>query len=224
MAEPCIIKSTKHGLGLILDNQIGFEDLVLAICHKFAASRDFFGDTNLYLTVEGRDLTGEELGVIVEAIQLNSGITINLIEQHNELFDARMAGKIDRFYFDEFYQNAKIITGSVARDEEVLSEGSILILGDVKKGGLVRAHGNVIVMGVVKGEVFAGINGEKSAYIVANAFESEYISIAGISEEVVTVESSFFKRNTKDPHAVVLWEGELVVEPLSKGIVKQLVK
>lgn len=224
MAEACIIKSTKHGLSLVLDRNISFEDLVLAVCHKFADSKDFFGDAKLFLTVEGRDLTGEQLAVIVEAIELNSNITINLIEQHDELYDARMAGRIDRFYFDEFYQNAKIITGSIGRDEEVISEGSILILGDVKKGGLVRACGNVIVMGAVKGEVYAGIKGERAAYIVANSFESDYISIADISEEVITVEGGLFRRNTKDPYAVVLWEGELVVEPLTKGIVKQMVK
>ena len=225
MIDACTIKSNPNGLTLILDNEPDFETLIREVCGKFAESKHFFGKTDLILRVEGRELTGQELSVLVEAIELNSLIHIILIDEHDELKDARMAQRKDRFYFDEFYQNAKIIPGTVKKEEEVTSEGSILILGDVKRGGSVRAEGNIIVIGEVRGSIHAGCEGEKTAYIVANSFDTPDIQIAGCGGEVASPKKGLFARKAPaEPYAVVLWEGTLLKEPLSGGIVKQLVK
>ena len=225
MIDACTIKSNPHGLTLILDKEPDFETLIREVCGKFAESKHFFGKMDLILRVEGRELTGQELTVLVEAIELNSMIHIILIDEQDELKDARMAQRKDRFYFDEFYQNAKIIPGTVKKDEEVTSEGSILILGGVKRGGTVSAEGNVIVVGEVRGSVHAGCKGETKAYIVANAFDTPDIQIAGKGGEVSAGKKKLFgRKDPAEPYAVVLWEGTLLKEPLSGGIVKQLVK
>lgn len=57
--NPVILKSNKHGLTLQLDPTIPFEDLVRAICKKFAQSADFFGETSMILETIGRDITAE---------------------------------------------------------------------------------------------------------------------------------------------------------------------
>ena len=227
MIDACTIKSNAHGLTLILDREISFETLIREVCGKFAEAKHFFGKTDLILRVEGREMTGQELSVLVEAIELNSLIHIILIDEKDELKDVRMLEKKDRFYFDEFYQNAKIIAGTVKKDETVESDGSILILGDVKKGGSVAAKGNIIIFGEVRGSVHAGCEGEKAAYIVANAFDSTDIQIAGQGSGIAVTggKRGFFSRKSPvEPHAVVLWDGVLLQEPLSNGIVKQLVK
>ena len=148
-----------------------------------------------------------------------------LVDERNELKDARMVEKMDRFYFDEFYQNAKIITGSVQKKDEVYSDGSVLILGDIKKGGKVMAKGNIIVTGEILGEAHAGCEGEKKSYIVANDIHSDTIAIADMHSEITSERKGLFhRRRPVEPIAVVIWEDIMMTEPLKKGVVKQLVK
>ncbi len=225
MIDACTIKSNANGLTLILDDQIDFETLIREVCAKFAHSKNFFGKMDLILRVEGRTLTGQEMTVLIEAIELNSLIHIILVDERNELKDARMVEKMDRFYFDEIYQNAKIITGSVKKNDEVFSDGSVLILGDIKKGGQVAAKGNIIVTGEILGTVHAGCEGEKTSYIVANDIHSDNVSIADMHGEIFGHKRSFFRRRSPvEPLAVVIWEGILMTEPLEKGVLKQLIQ
>ncbi|MBR1629940.1 MAG: hypothetical protein IJ679_11865 [Lachnospiraceae bacterium] len=224
MIDACTIKSNPHGLTLVLDKEADFETLIREVCGKFAEAKNFFGKVDLILRTEGRDLTGQELSVLVEAIELNSLIHIILIEENDRLKDARMIDMIDRFYFDEFYQNAKIVPGSIKKDEIVTSDGSVLILGDIKRGGTVKVKGNIIVSGEIRGGAHAGCEGEKKAYIVANTFDSNDISIASHSGEITSAKRSFFRRpSPTEPMVVVLWEGTLLKESLSAGVVKKLV-
>ena len=139
--DSVVIKSSPYGLTLVLDREISFEQLVREICKKFATSRSFFGTATLVLSIEGRPVSAEEAAVIVEAIQLNSDITISLIEEDNELKNIEMKEKIDRFYYENIYENAKIIMGSVTKKDVVTSDA------------IVQAAGNVIVMGSLEGRL-----------------------------------------------------------------------
>ncbi len=225
MKEICTIKSSPHGLTLVLDEEVDFKTLILEVCTKFAESKDFFGKTNLILKVEGRNLSGDEMAGLIEAIEINSLIHVVLIEEDNKLKDARMVKMTDRFYFDQFYENAKISPGSVNKDETARSDGSILILGDVKKGGTVEAKGNIIVCGEIKGSAHAGVPHEEKAYVVANSFDTTSISIACLSVEIFSAKRNFFRRpSPAQPAVVVLWEGALLKESLSGGVIKKLLE
>ena len=56
----------------------------------------------------------------------------------------------------------------------------MVILGDVNPGGKVVACGNVIVLGSLKGNIFAGANGNENAFVVALDMEPMQIKIADI--------------------------------------------
>ena len=225
MAESCIIKSNTHGITLILDPEISFETLVTDICKKFASAKDFFGDVTLIITLEGRELSAKETAVIVEAIELNSDIKISLISEQNRLKDIRMQGQIDRFYFDNVYENAHIIMESVKSDAIVETDQSVLILGDVKDGAVVRSRGNVIVFGELLGKVHAGYPDENSCYIIAGSYDGREVSIGSYTDEteVVKPKRSLFKKTAAktDAVAVVVYEDQLICEPVSRGIFKE---
>ncbi len=224
MIDACTIKSNSYGLTLVLSQEADFETMIREVCAKFAEAKHFFGKTDLILRVEGRELTGQQMAVLAEAIELNSMIHIILIDEKDELKDVRMAERKDRFYFEEYYKNAKIIPSTVKKDETVESDGSILILGDVKKNSTVTARGNVVVCGEVCGNVHAGCEGEKGCFVVANSFKSAKVQIADISGDFTSGKRKLFSRSSQfEPYAVVLWEGVLLHEPLSNGIVKQVV-
>lgn len=222
--DSVVIKSSPYGLTLVLDREISFEQLVREICKKFATSRSFFGTATLVLSIEGRPVSAEEAAVIVEAIQLNSDITISLIEEDNELKNIEMKEKIDRFYYENIYENAKIIMGSVTKKDVVTSDGSIVILGDVKSQAIVQAAGNVIVMGSLEGSVYAGYPEDDKCYIAANQINAAHMQIGKVAGDVKVASKWSFRsrKGESEPYAVVVWEQELLAEPLRSGLLKHL--
>ena len=222
--DPVILKSNKYGLSMQLDATIPFEDLVRAICEKFAQSADFFGETSMILETFGREITTEEGLVIIQAIELNSRIKIILINENNQYKDTRMLGEIDRFYTDEIFENAKIIRGSVTKEDVVTSDSSVIILGDVKSKASVKAKGNIIVLGNLDGFCHAGYPDNTGCYIVAGSLNSKNIQIGTVTGEINLQEKWSFRvrRSKEEAIGISVWNHELLAEPLSSGLLKRI--
>lgn len=224
MKDSVVIKSNKYGITLVLSKDVSFEQLIRDICTKFARSRDFFGNAAMVLTIEGRAVTAEESAVIIDAIQLNSDISILLVEEKQEIKDARMQGKIDKFYYEKIYDNAKIIKGTVANKDVVTSDSSIIILGDIKSRARVESAGNIIVFGTVDGELHAGFPNDNNCYIIANEIRAEQVSIGDITGDVVLQKKWLgkAKKAGAQPISIVVWERELLCEPIKSGLIKHI--
>ncbi|SFH60877.1 septum site-determining protein MinC [Pseudobutyrivibrio sp. OR37] len=220
--EAVILKSNKYGLTLQLDGTIPFEELVRKVCEKFASSADFFGETSMILETIGRELTNEEGLILIQAIELNSKIKVILLNENNELKDTRMLGQIDRFYKDDIFENAKIIRGSVTKNDIIESDSSIVILGDVKSKASVKAKGNVIVFGDLEGSAYAGYPDNTGCYIVAGELNSKNIQIGTITGDIKVQEKWSLRvhRKAKEPMGITVWNKELLAEPLSSGLLK----
>lgn len=224
MKDSVVIKSNKYGLTLVLDADIEFEQLIRDICTKFAQSRDFFGTADMVLSIEGRSVSSEEAAVIIEAIEINSHLSITLLEEKQQLKEVQMKEKIDRFYYEKTFENAKIIKGSVLKNQTVSCEQSVVILGDVKAKAVVEATGNVIVFGTVYGSIHAGAPKHRECFVAAQSFENATLQIGDVSGEAKLHKKWYQRMKKKDnePLAVVVWEGELLMEPLCSGIIKQI--
>ena len=222
--ESVILKSNKYGLSLQLDATIPFEELIRAVCKKFAASKDFFGKTSMILETFGRELTSEEGLVLIQAIELNSDIKIILLHENNELKDIRMKGMIDRFYKEDIFENAKIIRGSIIKEDVEISDSSVIVLGDVKSKATIKARGNVIVFGTLSGSVHAGYPDNTGCYIVAGELKSKSVNIGSVSgiPEMQEKWSLRIRRNESEAIGVTVWHGELLAEPLSSGLLKRV--
>ncbi len=222
--DPVVLKSNKYGLSLQLDPTIPFEDLVRAICEKFAQSADFFGETSMILETFGREISTEEGLVIIQAIELNSKIKIILLNENNQYKDTRMLGEVDRFYTDEIFENAKIIRGSVIKKDVVTSDSSLIILGDVKSKATVRAKGNIIILGSLDGACHAGYPDNTGCYIVAGELNSKDIQIGTVTGEINIQEkwSLRVRRSKEEPVGISVWNHELLAEPLSSGLLKRI--
>ena len=55
-----------------------------------------------------------------------------------------------------------------------------MVLGDVNPGGKVVAKGSVIVLGSLKGNIFAGVDGNENAFVVALEMNPMQIKIADV--------------------------------------------
>lgn len=224
MKEPVVLKSNKYGLSLHLDSTIPFQDLVRAICEKFAKAAEFFGESSMILETFGREISAEEGLVIIQAIELNSKIKVILLNENGDLKDVRMKGQVDRFYTDQIFENAKIIRGSIKNEDVEVSDSSVIVLGDVKSKATIKARGNIIVLGELSGNAYAGYPDNNGCYIVASQLNAASVQIGKVTGKVNVQEKwSLRVRKTSDEAVgITVWNGELLAEPISSGLLKKV--
>lgn len=218
MNEPCQIKSYPHGILLSLNPDMDISDLLYGVCEKFHEARNFFGNVSLVLAYQGRKLSDEELNELIECIELNSDIRISLVSYGNgELFDKRMIGAADRFYFEKKDEHARIITSSVKSGARISEEESIVVIGDVQADATVKSGGNVIVLGSMAGNVYAGENGNQQAYILVSSVAGGTATIAGMQSVLEPPKKSFFRRQEENQQLLYLENGKIVREDYWEG-------
>ena len=71
-----ILKSNAYGLILILDPDLPYEELRLAVAEKFKDAARFFRNAQMALTFKGRKLSTEEEVDLIKLIMNNSSIDI----------------------------------------------------------------------------------------------------------------------------------------------------
>lgn len=223
MKNSCIIKSHPKGICVVMDPEVSFEDLVLDICSAFYEAGEYFGERSMVLSLEGRNLTNEEIKVVIDAVELNSKVKIPYVVENEEAKDVRVLNAMDKYFFERSDDNAKIIRGNVNPGEIVSSDTGLLVIGDVKNGAKIRANGNVVVLGTLSGSVRAGEPDNTNACIVANNLDIKTATIGGISGEInVKIRGGFFTRgNAREPMVIKLLNGYFHTEPLSSGLAKQ---
>ena len=84
MDNSVVIKGSKNGITVKLDDNLGFDELKDRIRTKFAASAKFFEKANLALSLEGRNLTDNEEQEILDIISEESDINIVCLMEHNK--------------------------------------------------------------------------------------------------------------------------------------------
>ena len=60
MKNKIVIKSSKSGMTVILDPDCGFEELIAELAAKFRENARFWGNIQMALMLEGRELTSKE--------------------------------------------------------------------------------------------------------------------------------------------------------------------
>ena len=108
MSQSVTIKSNKYGINLVLDPEIGFDELLKDVVEKFKASSTFFKNAKLALSFEGRKLSEEEEQQIISAIESNTSIEILCIVENGTRQEAVMKEQVEAFYdaVQQQYENA----------------------------------------------------------------------------------------------------------------------
>lgn len=178
MKNKVVIKSSKSGMSVFLDPDCTFEELLAEIAEKFKQSARFWGNVQMALILEGREITAEEEFRIVNTITENSGIEILcLIDQDANRIE-RCEKALDQKLMELSHQTGQFYKGDLHRGESLESEASIVIIGDVRHGARVTAKGNIIVLGELRGSVHAGVAGNQDAVVVALEMAPLQIRIA----------------------------------------------
>jgi septum site-determining protein MinC len=98
-------------------------------------------------------------------------------------------------------------------------ETSAVIIGDVNHGARVVSKGNIIVLGSLKGTAFAGACGNTDAFVIALDMRPTQIRIA---DTIARSPDKPVKDEDKEPKIAFLEDGNIYIEPLSKGVINDI--
>jgi len=199
------IRSSKYGLDIELDPEVGFDVLLKELVSKFRDSARFFKDATMALSFSGRSLS-------LKFIQDNTRINILCIIERNEKDELMYKSIIDRVLADSGRREGQVYRGTLRRGQILESEGDIVILGDVELGACVVADGSVIIVGNLYGSVNAGASGDSASYVVAVSMQPKQLRIAGIEakRQIIYQESL----SIKGPKIAVVEGRHIYLDPL----------
>lgn len=223
MSQPVILKSNPHGINLILDKNLPFEELKQEILKKFKESDKFFKNARIGLSFEGRELSQKEECEILNLISDNTSIEIVCIIDHDELRDAFYAGKIKEFDEMQSGRTGEFYKGTLRSGQVLECESSLIILGDVNPGAKIIAKGNIVVLGSLKGNAYAGAAGDESTFVAALDMDPVQIkigSVIGRSADKGPLSAIKNRRKVMEPQVAVVLDDAILIEPITKGLFK----
>ncbi|BBB22853.1 septum site-determining protein MinC [Abyssogena phaseoliformis symbiont OG214] len=170
------------------------------------------------IQIEDKNLSANELAVLVEILTQNDMVAVGIRSDKQELIDfAKFSGmavfgksltsnkpesiqeKTTKTALsllqDKAYQAPKVVTNEVNSFEQIIAKDSDLVLLDeVKSGAEIMSFGNISAYKEVQGCLFAGIDGDEKATIFVQSFNAQLISIAGIYKRFDVVPTKLYAR------------------------------
>lgn len=174
MSEDVVFKGSRSGLQLIFDQTVDFTSILKQLKAKLESAIDFFGKGTI-VNVAVDKITKEQEAELVILFQ-RYGLTLKAIDTS--------IPKVNEFKLEEVVVEASkeitIIERTVRGGQEIISNGSVVILGNVNPGAKIIAGGNIDIKGTCRGLVHAGAFGDLTATIVADKMLAMQIRIADL--------------------------------------------
>ena len=229
MSKPVMLKSNKYRINLILDEHMDFEELLKCILDKFKESEGFFKNAKMAISFEGRKLTQEEEFRIIETITDNTSVNIICILDNDALKEELIRQKVERFEEEQAGKTGEFYKGTLRSGQVLDCESSIIILGDINPGAKVISKGNIVVLGALKGNAYAGANGNEQAFVAALVMDPIQIKIGDVIARSADKVQEGKKRKKKhsadvevDPQVAIVKDGNIYIEPITKGLLNNI--
>ncbi|MDK2808041.1 MAG: septum site-determining protein MinC [Clostridiales bacterium] len=219
MNQSVMIKGTKSGIILVLDQSIDFESLKEQIADKFRTSSDFLGEATMALSFEGRVLSNDEQMEVLDIIHQNSRLHIVCVVETNPQTEALLEKSLQEKLFEMNANSGQFYKGNLRSGQVLESETSIIVIGDVKPGAKVVSKGNIIVLGSLKGNAFAGASGNENAFVLALDMSPVQIRIADVLGRAPDEVTKTPQRETK---VAYIENGNIYIEPFTKDVMDDI--
>lgn len=215
--QKVMIKGTRDGLTLQLDDQCTFEDIIEELEGKLSENLVSEEEPLIRVSIQlgYRYITPDQEEVLKEMIREKQHLVVEEIESKVMTKEAAMEWEQDR--------SVNPVSQTIRSGQVIDVKGDLLLIGDVNPGGTVRATGNIFILGKLFGVAHAGTGGWKGAVIAASYMEptqlriSDKISRSPDQEEVegVYMECGFIDEKEENIRIdriqkVVKWRPELV--------------
>ncbi len=119
----------------------------------------------------------------------------------------------------DYSKVAKFYKGNVRSGVVLNEETSLVILGDVNPGGDVVSKGNIIILGALKGNAFAGSEGNRDAFVVALNMEPMQIRIADI---IARSSDRSSQKEEHEPKIAVVRNEAIAIELISRTVLNDI--
>ena len=204
-----------------------FKELLKCILEKFKEAEGFFKDARMAISFEGRELTQEEEFEIVETITDNTSVNIICILENDELKEELIRQKIEHFEEEQAGKTGEFYKGTLRSGQVLDCESSIIILGDINPGAKVISKGNIVVLGALKGNAYAGANGNEQAFVAALEMEPIQIKIGDVIGRSADKVQNVKRRGKKkpipaEPQVAIVKDGNIYIEPITKGLLNNI--
>lgn len=194
--EAVVLKGSKRGLVVVLDEEGAFDELVAALRRKLSRAGRFFSGARVALDPGGRRATWAEWTELLSALRESGLVPAEGPAAGGAASPAERGGR-------PAPGGARAVVGSaeLARDvagagvrptrargpgsrqvpagrtllvrrtlrsgQRVAYDGHVVVRGDVNPGAEVIASGDIVVMGALRGVAHAGARGDEDAVVVA---------------------------------------------------------
>lgn len=235
MDNSVIIKGSKNGITVFLDEEMPFEELLENVSDKFKNASKFFNNATMAISFDGRNLSAEEekriLNVISDVSELN---IVCVLDENNDIksvYEEAVKKAMNSFNISHQPERQKITDpkttcmfykGTLRSGQVFEADGSVVVLGDVNPGGKVVAKGSVIVLGSLKGNIFAGVDGNENAFVVALEMSPMQIKIGDIiarssDSRVNKISKGKNKSKILEPKIAYVYDQNIYVEDLEQN-------
>lgn len=235
MDNSVIIKGSKNGIIVFLDEEMPFEELLENVSDKFKNASKFFNNATMAISFDGRNLSAEEekriLNVISDVSELN---IVCVLDENNDIksvYEEAVKKAMNSFNISHQPERQKITDpkttcmfykGTLRSGQVFEADGSVVVLGDVNPGGKVVAKGSVIVLGSLKGNIFAGVDGNENAFVVALEMSPMQIKIGDIiarssDSGVNKISKGKNKSKILEPKIAYVYDQNIYVEDLEQN-------
>jgi len=171
-------KGVKEGLVLQIDENIDFDSILKNLDGKSKKPSTLIENAHL-IGIIGKKLSYSEKAIMEDILIKKFKINVLTLENfsYNKVVDDKNSesNKIKAPENDTIF-----IENTLRSGNEVNSDGNIVVIGDVNPGAVLKAKGNIIVVGKLRGVAQAGIDGDNSAFIVANLLAPSQIRIGNV--------------------------------------------
>jgi len=215
-----IIKGTRNGLSIVLDENEEFETLKEKVASKFKDSAKFLGNAKTAVSFEGRKLTEEQTDELVGCITENTELEIVCILDRSDEGNAPFEQAIEKKMAEMSSSMARIHKGYLRSGQALESDTGLIVIGDVNPGASLKANGNIIVLGSLRGMAWAGAGGNTGCFVMASDMMPVQIRIADTIARAPDRQESISDKSTRV--AFLDGNGSICITPLSKEAVAQL--
>ncbi len=238
MKEHVLIKGNKYGIVLVLNPDVPFEDLLIEIGIRFDdASKYFNQTTQSALTIEGRELSSEEIDRVLDLIKKRTNLRIpyvidncrqteeqfqRIIETNQTETKASEEGEEETHFIYPEKNDGLFYKGTLRSGQTLESSGSLVMIGDVNPGATVLSNGNIIVLGNLKGTAIAGASGNKNAFVLALSMEPMQIQISDIIGRAPDRQKKKFGKKDMDAQIAFVENDNIYIEPVNKTVLNDI--
>lgn len=179
-----IIKGTREGLTLFIDDTCSFEEALRELNEKLDLNRPQKDEPSVPVKIKlgDRYLRQEQQEQLKHMIEAKNHFQVESLDSNVVLREDALKWKED--------MQIKTYNRLVRSGQVLKVKGDLLLIGDVNPGGMVMSTGNIFILGSLYGTAHAGVNGDRKAVIVASYMKPTQLRIADYISRAPDYDSS----------------------------------